>query len=159
VYILFSVVYQARLLSLKEIDFSATMTKRTQRSQFPTFQFRCWDLCMSVLKPVAQGYLWKSRGIQSERVSQYLINHRYMSKLYLTCYEDTCQIHPLGEPSSNLSCGSKVGFQESVDILLKHTKKNPRQPSRGPASSFPHSGEKCKLGPAKNGPTNQWWCT
>lgn len=48
-----------------------------------------------------------------------------MSKLYPTCYEDTHQIHPLGEPSSNLSCGSKVGFQESVDILLKHTKKIP----------------------------------
>ena len=31
----------------------------------------------------------------------------------------------LGEPSSNLSCGSKVGFQKSVDILLKHTKKIP----------------------------------
>lgn len=31
----------------------------------------------------------------------------------------------LGEPSSNLSCGSKVGFQKSVDILLEHTKKIP----------------------------------
>ena len=31
----------------------------------------------------------------------------------------------IGEPSSNVSCETKVGFQKSVDILLKHTKKIP----------------------------------